>query len=260
MGMFDGRVAIITGGSSGIGLATAKRLCRDGARVVIAARGEARGQEAERALRAEGGEAWYVPCDVSRGEDVRRLVDTAVERYGRLDLAVNNAALADVPLALTCDVSEEDFDRTLAVDLKGVWLCLKYQIPAMLRAGKGAIVNVSSVNGMMPTPYGSAYTTAKHGLHGLSRTAALEYAAQGIRVNVVCPGAHRTPMLEGIFEKMSPGNPAAAEAAYNARIPAHRVGDPAELAEAICWLLSDAASYVTGSIMAVDGGMSAGAI
>jgi NAD(P)-dependent dehydrogenase (short-subunit alcohol dehydrogenase family) len=260
MGAFDGKVAIITGGTSGIGLATARRLCREGGRVVIAARSEVRGREAEQALRDEGGDARYVPCDVSRSEDVRRLVDTTVALHGRLDLAVNNAALGDITLVPTCDLSEEEFDRTLAVDLKGVWLCLKYQIPAMLRGGKGSIVNVSSVNGMMATPYGSAYTTAKHGLHGLSRTAALEYAAQGVRVNVVCPGAHRTPMLEGIFERMSPGNHPAAEAAYAARIPARRVGNPAEAAEAICWLLSDAASYVTGSIMAVDGGMSAGAI
>lgn len=260
MGAFDGKVTIITGGSSGIGLATARRLCREGGKVVIAARNEARGREAERALREEGGEARFVPCDVARGEDVRRLVDTTVELYGRLDAAVNNAALGDITLVPTCELSEEEFDRTLAVDLKGVWLCLKYQIPAMLRVGKGSIVNVSSVNGMLPTPMAAAYVTAKHGLHGLSRTAALEYAAQGIRVNVVCPGAHKTPMLEGLFEKMSPGNQAAAEAAYAARIPVRRVGDPAESAEAICWLLSDAASYVTGSIMAVDGGLTAGAV
>jgi NAD(P)-dependent dehydrogenase (short-subunit alcohol dehydrogenase family) len=260
MGAFDGKVAIITGGSSGIGLATARKLCREGGRVVIAARNEARGQEAERTLRGEGGEARFVQCDVARGADVQRLVNTAVELYGRLDLAVNNAALGDLSLLPTCDLSEEEFDRTMAVDLKGVWLCLKYQIPAMLKVGKGSIVNVSSVNGLVPTPYAVAYVTAKHGLHGLSRTAALEYAAQGIRVNVVCPGAHRTPMLEGIFEKAIPGNPAAAEAAWASRIPARRVGDAAESAEAICWLLSDAASYVTGSIMAVDGGMSAGNI
>ncbi|MFP2926401.1 SDR family NAD(P)-dependent oxidoreductase [Pyxidicoccus sp. 3LG] len=260
MAAFDGRAAIVTGGSSGIGLATARRLCREGARVVIAARNEARGREAERALREEGGEARFMPCDVSRGEDVRRLVDSTVELFGRLDLAVNNAALPDISLVPTCDLSEEEFDRTLAVDLKGVFLGLKYQIPAMLRGGKGSIVNVSSSNGMLATPYAAAYVAAKHGLHGLSRTAALEYAPQGIRVNVVCPGAHRTPMLEGIFQKMSPGNLAQAEGAYAARIPARRVADPAEAAEAICWLLSDAASYVTGSILAVDGGLTAGAV
>jgi NAD(P)-dependent dehydrogenase (short-subunit alcohol dehydrogenase family) len=170
------KVALVTGGSSGIGLETA--------RVAIAARNPERGEAAARALR-EVGEALFVPTDVARAEDVRRLEDAVVERWGRLDLAVNNAALGELTLAPTADLSEEEFDRTLAVDFKGVWLGLKYEIPAMLRTGGGAIVNVSSVNGLTGTPMASLSCAAKHAVHGLSKSAALEYAAKGVRVNVV---------------------------------------------------------------------------
>lgn len=256
---FTDKVALVTGGSSGIGLAAARELGRSGAKVALVGRTRERGEAAARAMREEGMEVLYVQADVARSEDVRRMVEVVLERWGRLDLSVNNAALGDMQLVPLTELPEEEFDRVLAVDLKGVWLCMKYEIPAMLRTGGGAIVNVSSINGLTGTPMGAAYVTAKHGLHGLSKTAALEFARQGLRVNVVCPGAHRTPMLEGIFEKISPGAPELAETQfYVPRIPMGRVGRPEECGKAIAWLLSEDASYVNGCVMTVDGGMMAG--
>lgn len=258
MNGLSGKIALVTGGSSGIGLATARVLCRAGTKVAISARDPVRGESAAQALRKEGSDALFIPADMSRGQDVLRLVETVLERWGRLDLAVNNASLADMRLAPTAELSEEEFDRIVAVSLKGVWLCMKHELPAMLRGGGGAIVNVSSVNGLAGTPLASAYCAAKHGVHGLSRTAAMEYGGQGVRVNVVCPGAHRTPMLEGVFAKISPEAPDKAEALYRARIPQGRLGDPEEAARVIAWMLSSDASYVNGGVLTVDGGLAAG--
>lgn len=254
-----GKVAIVTGGSSGIGLATARELGRAGAKVAVVGRTRERGEAAERALREEGVEALYVQADMGRGEDVKRMVETVVHRWDRLDLAVNNAALGDMQLAPLTELSEEEFDRVLGVDLKGVWLCMKYELPVMVRGGGGAIVNVSSINGLTGTPMAAAYAAAKHGMHGLSKTAAMEFASKGVRVNVVCPGAHRTPMLEGLLERISPGEPEKAEAQYYLpRIPMGRLGRPEEAGRVITWLLSEGASYVNGSVMTVDGGVMAG--
>ncbi|AKI98620.1 NAD(P)-dependent dehydrogenase (short-subunit alcohol dehydrogenase family) [Archangium gephyra] len=254
-----GKVALVTGGSSGIGLAAARELGRAGAKVALVGRGRERGEAAERALREEGVEALYVQADMGRSEDVKRMVEAVVGRWDRLDVAVNNAALGDMLLAPLTELPEEEFDRVLGVDLKGVWLCMKYEIPAMLKGGRGAIVNVSSINGLAGTPMGSAYTAAKHGMHGLSKTAAMEFGRQGIRVNVVCPGAHRTPMLEAMFEKITPGEPRKAEEQYYLpRIPMGRIGEPEECGKAIAWLLSEEASYVNGCVMTVDGGIMAG--
>lgn len=255
----EGKVALVTGGSSGIGLATARVLGLAGAKVAIAARTPERGEAAERALRDEGVEALYVRADISRAEDVRRMVETVVARWDRLDLAVNNAALGDMVLAPLTELPEEEFDRVIGVDLKGVWLCLKHEIPLMLRQGSGAIVNVSSINGLSGTPMAGVYAAAKHGIHGLSKTAAMEFARQGVRVNVVCPGAHRTPMLAGLFAKISPDAPEKAEERfYLPRIPMGRIGKPEEAGRAIAWLLSDEASYVNGCVLSVDGGVMAG--
>jgi NAD(P)-dependent dehydrogenase (short-subunit alcohol dehydrogenase family) len=250
-----GKIAIVMGGTSGIGLATARVLVEAGARVVVAGRDRAKG---ERAAGELGGQAHYVQADVARAADVAAAVHVAMSRWGRLDWAVNAAALGDLRPARVADIAEEEWDRTIAADLKGAWLCLKHEIAAMTLTGGGAIVNVSSVNGLSGTPTAAAYCAAKHGMHGLSKTAALEYAAEGIRVNVVCPGAHRTPMLQGVFETMKPDAPEQAEALYRARIPAGRIGEAVECARAIAWLLSDAASYVNGAVLTVDGGLAAG--
>jgi NAD(P)-dependent dehydrogenase (short-subunit alcohol dehydrogenase family) len=250
------RVALIMGGTSGIGLATARLLVESGVRVTVTGRDPDKGARAAREL---GEHAHYIRADVANDRDVAAAVDAAVARWARLDWAVNAAALSDLRPALTADITEEEWDRTIAADLKGVWLSMKYELPAMLRSGGGVIVNVSSVNGLGATPSAAAYCAAKHALHGLSKTAAMEYAARGVRVNVICPGAHLTPMLQAVFEKMSPGEPDRARAMYAARIPAGRVGDPSECARAIVWLLSDAASYVTGAVLTVDGGLSLGA-
>jgi NAD(P)-dependent dehydrogenase (short-subunit alcohol dehydrogenase family) len=250
------KVAVVIGGTSGIGLATARLLVEAGLRVTIAGRDPDKGARAARDL---GGSAHFARADVAHAEQVAAIIDDAVRRWGRLDMAVNAAALADLRPALTADITEQEWDQTIAADLKGVWLAMKYELPAMIRTGGGSIVNVSSVNGLSATPMAAAYCVAKHGLHGLSRTAALEYSKQGIRVNVVCPGAHATPMLHGVFDKLSPGAPDKAEAMYRERIPMARIADPLECARAIVWLLSDAASYVTGAVLTVDGGLSLGA-
>ena len=246
------KVAVVVGGTSGIGLATARLLIDAGARVAIAGRDADKGA---RAVRELGERAHYVRADVASAAQVAAVIDDAVTRWGRLDWAVNAAALAELRRAATADITEDEWDRTIAADLKGVWLAMKYELPAIIRAGGGAIVNVSSVNGLSATPMGAAYCVAKHGLHGLSKTAALEYAAHGVRINVVCPGATLTPMLQGVFETVSPGAPDKAAEMFRALIPAGRIGDPVECARAIVWLLSDAASYVTGAVLTVDGGL-----
>lgn len=247
------KIAVVIGGTSGIGFATAQLLVQGGAHVTVAGRDRRKG---ERAIAALGARAHYVQADVARSDQVAALIDAVVQRGGRLDWAVNAAALADHlrPVPIT-EITEDEWDHTLAADLKGMWLAMKYELAAMVSAGGGSIVNVSSVNGLSATPMAAAYCAAKHGLHGLSKTAAVEYAEQGIRVNVVCPGAHLTPMLQSIFERMSPGDPEQAAARYRTRIPIGRLGDPVECAQAITWLLSDAASYVTGAVLTVDGGL-----
>jgi len=249
------RVALITGGTSGIGLATARELIASGARVAVVGRDPAKG---ERAVRELGERACFEPADVASGRDVARAVDAVLARWGRLDWAVNAAADGDLRRAAVAEITEAECERAIAVDLTGVWSCMRREIAAMLATGGGAIVNVSSVNGLSGTPLAAAYCAAKHGVHGLSKTAAIEYAARGIRINVVCPGAHRTPMLAGVFDAASPGDPARAEAMYVEHIPAGRIAEPVECARAIAWLLSDAASYVTGAVLTVDGGLSAG--
>ena len=249
------KIAVVMGGTSGIGLASARVLIESGARVVIAGRDRDKG---ERAARDLGGQAHYVQADVARSAAVSAVIDAAVERWGRLDWAVNAAAIADARPARVADITEDEWDRIIAADLKGVWLSLRAEIAAMMRSGGGAIVNVSSVNGLSGTPTAAAYCAAKHAILGLSKTAAMEYAPHGIRVNVVCPGAHRTPMLQGVFEAIAPGEPEKAEALYRAHIPAGRIGEPEECARAIAWLLSDAASYVSGAVVTVDGALAAG--
>jgi NAD(P)-dependent dehydrogenase (short-subunit alcohol dehydrogenase family) len=246
-GLLEGKVALVTGGSSGIGRATALALGRAGARVVVAARREQEGEETAGMVRAEGGEALFVRADVSRAGEVEAMVVRTVEAYGRLDCAFNNAGIVRRP-SLTAECPEEVWDQIIEVNLKGVWLCMKYEIPEMLRGGGGAIVNNASVAGLAGLQNFSAYTASKHGVVGLTRAAALEYAKAGLRVNAVCPGYVETPLNEKALQDPE------FRARVLAREPVGRVGDAKEVAEAVVWLCSDAASFVTGHAMAVDGG------
>ena len=251
-GTFDGKVALVTGAGGGIGRATALAFAREGARVVVSDLAGAGGEETARLVNDAGGGALHVACDVTRPGEVEALVTAAAERFGRLDCAHNNAGVEGA-YARTADCDEEDFDRTCAVNLKGVSLCLRAEIAHMLEAGGGAIVNTASVAGVEGAKNLPAYVASKHGVMGLTRTAALEYATRGIRVNAVCPGPIRTRMLEAIMEE----NPRM-EPAMIAAVPMRRLGAPEEIAEAVVWLCSDRASYVTGQGLVVDGGFTAG--
>jgi NAD(P)-dependent dehydrogenase (short-subunit alcohol dehydrogenase family) len=259
---FKGKVALVTGGSSGIGRATALLFAREGAKVVIAARSPERSQEVVGEIEARGGEAIFVPTDVAAPSQVERSVAAAIERFGRLDCAVNNAAGRMGAFSATADFSEAEFDETIAVDLKGVWVGMKHEIAQMLRQtpGGGAIVNVSSVNGLGGAPMGALYSAAKAGILALTKSAAHEYGRRGIRVNALAAGAFDTPMLNSSIERISGGAPEArekTEGLYKSMIGLGRFGRPEEAAEAIVWLCSDAAAYVTGHSMIVDGGLTA---
>ncbi|MAG35506.1 MAG: short chain dehydrogenase [Dehalococcoidia bacterium] len=256
VGQYDGKVALVTGGSSGIGRATALAFAREGARVVIADVDATGGAETVRMIEEAGREALFTQTDVSRAPEVEAMVGTAVETYGRLDCAFNNAGVGSgAPLH---EYPEELWDRIIGINLKGVWLCLKYEIAHMRQHGGGAIVNTSSVlglvgQGVVGTPGGSAYAASKHGVLGLTKSAALDYGPEGIRVNAVCPAITTTPPAERIFAE----NPGLEEQAV-ARVPLGRTGRPDDPAEAVVWLCSDAASFVTGHALAIDGGFVAG--
>ena len=247
-GRVEGKIALVTGGGSGIGRATCVALSREGAKVVVSDVAVEGGQETVRLVEAAGGETVFVRADVAHAADVDALVQRAVETYGRVDCAFNNAGIAGAA-ARTADYTQKDWDRVLAINLTGVWLCMKFELRQMLAQGGGAIVNTASVAGLVGFRGGPAYVAAKHGVNGLTKTAALEYAKSGIRVNAVCPGVIRTPM----FERGVQADPRI-EAGMTAREPIGRLGQAEEIAEAVVWLCSDAASFVTGHPMAVDGG------
>jgi NAD(P)-dependent dehydrogenase (short-subunit alcohol dehydrogenase family) len=254
---FSGKVALITGGSSGIGRAAALAFAREGAAVVVAGRRVGPGEVVQTELQELGANAEFVPTDVSRFDQVRALLNRAVERFGRLDCAFNNAAAIEVGVFKpTAAFSEEEFDQHIALNLKSVWLCMKYEIEQMLRQGNGgAIVNTSSVNGLGGVVENALYAAAKAAVLGLTKSGAQDYAKDGIRINALVPGGFRTPMLNGVFKQVSPQDPAAAEARFAKMIPLGRVGTPEEAAEAVLWLCSDASSYVTGHSLIVDGGL-----
>ncbi len=248
-GLTEGKVALVTGAGSGIGRATALVFAREGAKVVVSDIVVEGGQETVQQIEAAGGEAIFVKADVSQAADVEALITQTVETYGRLDCAFNNAGI-EGGMKLTIDCTKEEFDRTIAVNLTGVWLCMKYEIQQMLSQGSGAIVNTASAAGLVGFPSLPDYVASKHGVVGLTKTAALEYAKSGIRVNAVCPGVIQTPMVER-GAQLSPGFD---ELALSME-PVGRFGQPSEIGEAVVWLCSDAASFVTGHPMVVDGGL-----
>lgn len=245
---FKDKVALVTGASSGIGRAAALAFANGGATVVIASRSEADGADTVALIEQAGGNCLFIQTDVTKEADVENLIRSTAAKFGRLDYAFNNAGAQPVPSATT-EQTEDDWDLMLSVNLKGTWLCMKYELKQMLEQGSGAIVNNASISGLVGIPTWPAQCASKHGVVGLTKAVALEHAQSGIRVNVVCPGAIETPMLEGLT-----GGDPEFKAAVAASEPMGRVGKPEEVADAVLWLCSDSSSFVTGHALAVDGG------
>lgn len=255
------KVVLVTGGSAGIGRAAALLFAQAGACVVIAARGAERGQQVEQEIRAAGGNALFVQADVSKATTVHELVALTVETFGRLDCAFNNAAAVS-KLGRDGDFSEDDFDAEVSFNLKSVWLCMKYEAEQMRKQQPqgGAIVNTSSVNGLGGARFAALYSMSKAGVLALTKSAAQEYAGDAIRVNALVAGGFDTDMLQTAVSQMVGNDPAKIQEAlkgYAARVTAGRIGRPEEAAQAVLWLCSDVASYVTGQSMIVDGGLTA---
>src|SRR4051812_35979256 len=248
---FAGKVAFVTGAASGIGRATAAAFASVGATVAVADVSEQGNQETAQLIEDQGGRALAVRCDVTSGQDVKAALDHVVDAFGRLDIAFNNAGV-EQPVGPAAEVSEEQWDRIVDINLRGVFLCMKHEIPLMLQQGGGAIVNTSSGAGVKGFAGQAAYCAAKHGVVGLTKAAALDYAKAGIRVNAVCPGIIETPMMD----RFSGGTPEG-RARVIAQEPVGRMGRPEEIAAAVVWLCSDAAAFVVGHAMVIDGGQTA---
>jgi len=251
MRAFEGKVALVTGASSGLGTAAALQFARLGAKVAIAARRSDRSEAVLRQIEALGGEGLFVRTDVARAADVRAMVQATLDRFGRLDCAVNNAGVTGPVRTPVADVDEAQWDAVMDVNLKGVWLCMKHEIPAMLAQGAGAIVNISSIYGYKPSEVGHApYCVSKFGVIGLTKSAAIDYGQAGLRINAVAPGFTRSEMVD-------PDAPERADllkALATRHSAMNRLGQAEETAEAITWLCSDAARFVNGAVLAVDGG------
>lgn len=249
--LMEGKVGIVTAAGSGIGRASALAFAREGAKVVVSDIVEEAGQKTLQMLEEAGGEGIFVKCDVSHEEEVKQLIEATVKKYGRLDWAHNNAGIGTPTLPIT-ETKTEDWERTFKVNLEGMYFCLKYEIPAMLQFGGGAIVNTASTAGLLGVYGLSPYSSSKWGVNGLTKSVALEYGKQGIRVNSICPGMTLTPAVEAWSKEV----PEQAEATKNA-IPLGRLGKPEDQANAAVWLCSDQASYITGVNLPVDGGQTA---
>jgi len=247
--MIDKRVAVITGGSSGIGRATAIALAKDGVKVAVAARRTTEGEETVQLVKEAGSEGIFVKTDVTKEDDVRALIEKTINQYGRLDYAFNNAGIEEMMMSLVEQTSDA-FDQIMNVNVKGVWLSMKHEIPEMIRSGGGAIVNMSSVAGVTGFPQMSIYIASKHAVLGLTKSAALEYAKSGIRINAVAPGGVKTEMAKRVTEQ----NSQFLETVTSLH-PIGRIADPEEIANAVVWLLSDKASFVLGHTLLIDGGM-----
>ncbi len=241
MTLFDGKAAVITGGASGIGRATALLYAQEGANVVISDVDEVGGNETVQLARQAGANAIFVRADVARPENCQQLISSALEQYGRLNIAFNNAGIGGEsnPVA---DYSSAGWEKVISINLSGVFYCMKYEIPAMLKTGTGAIVNMSSILGQVGFAKSPAYAAAKHGVVGLTQTAAIEYAQQGIRINAIGPGFISTPMIAGLEQAVIPLHPIG------------RLGKPEEVAELVIWLSSEKAAFITGAYYPVDGG------
>jgi NAD(P)-dependent dehydrogenase (short-subunit alcohol dehydrogenase family) len=250
-GLVQGKVALITGGASGIGRAASLIFAREGAKVAVADLNLEGCDETVAMIKRAGGDAFSVKCDVSRTDQVQAMVERVVKTWGRLDCGFNNAGVSPAGGRIG-EIPEDDWDRVIAINLTGVWLCMKYELARMVAQGGGAIVNTASIMGLVGERRTGAYCAAKHGVVGLTKTAALEYANKNIRVNAVCPGSTLTPMMLRGFER----DPRLEEA-YKASHPLGRLGTPEDIGEAVMWLCSDQASFVTGLALPVDGGYTA---
>lgn len=244
----SGKVALVTGGSSGIGTATALAFANSGAYVAITSRSQDAGQAIVERIRKMDGEAIWIQTDVTQAKEVEAMIRQVIDKYGRLDYAFNNAGSVGAG-GLMADITETAWDHEMDTFLKSVWLCMKYEIPAMLKTGGGAIVNNSSGSGKRGFRWNPAYSAAKHGVIGLTKSAALQYASQGIRINAVCPGWIRTPPIESWFER-DPN----AEKSLVDHHPIGRLGEPEEIAQAVMWLCSNSASFIVGATLDLDGG------
>ncbi len=248
MNKFENRIALVTGGGSGIGRSTCLAFSREGAKIVVSDINEKTGQETLDMVRKIGGEGIFIQADVTQSSQVAMLIEETLQHYKRLDCAFNNAGI-EARVSPTAECTEEDWDRVISINLKSVFLCMKYELKHMVSQKRGAIVNCASVGGLVGFPGGAVYVASKHGVVGLTHAASLDYAAMGIRINAVCPGLIRTPMIDRVEQK-NPGM----KSQLTSLEPIGRMGLPEEVAESVLWLCSDSASFVTGHAMAVDGG------
>lgn len=252
MAAFTGKVALVTGGSSGIGRAAAIAFAREGAKVVVASRRIKEGEETVQLIKKSGSDGFFIKTDVAKAADVRAMVEKTIATYGRLDYAFNNAGVIEPKPGPLVEQTEETFDQIVNVNVKGIWLSMKYEIPEMLKRGGGAIVNMSSVAGVIGFPGIGIYSASKHAVIGLTKAAAVEYSKSRVRINAVNPAAIETEMLSHVA-----GDNREAMAQMAASHPIGRIGKPEEIADAVIWLCSDKASFVTGHSLMVDGGYTA---